>query len=48
MQEAVASTAKWLNTRAETIDDPAMRESFLTRIPEHRRILDLARELEVP
>jgi ATP/maltotriose-dependent transcriptional regulator MalT len=45
-QEAVATTAKWLHTRAETIDDPAMRESFLTRIPEHRRILDLARELE--
>jgi tetratricopeptide (TPR) repeat protein len=44
-QEAVATTAKWLHTRAETIDDPAMRESFLTRIPEHRRILELAREL---
>jgi hypothetical protein len=42
-QNAVATTARWLLTRAETIDDPAMRESFLTRIPEHRRILDLAR-----
>ena len=30
---------------AETIDDPAIRQSFLTRIPEHRRILELAREL---
>jgi tetratricopeptide (TPR) repeat protein len=45
-QEAVATTAKWLHTRAETIDDPTMRESFLTRIPEHRRILELAREIE--
>jgi tetratricopeptide (TPR) repeat protein len=47
-QEAVATTAKWLHARAETIDDLAMRESFLTRIPEHRRILELAREFEVP
>jgi eukaryotic-like serine/threonine-protein kinase len=30
---------------AEAIDDPAVRESFLNRIPEHRRILELAREL---
>jgi thioredoxin-like negative regulator of GroEL len=30
---------------AEVIDDPAIRQSFLTRIPEHRRILELAREL---
>ena len=33
---------------AETIEDPASRESFLTRIPEHRRILELARELAAP
>jgi eukaryotic-like serine/threonine-protein kinase len=45
--KAVSKTAQWLHTRAETIDDPAMRESFLTRIPEHRRILDLARALGV-
>ena len=45
--EAVASVAQWLHSRAETIDDPGMRESFLTRIPEHRRILELARELGV-
>jgi len=30
---------------AEAIEDPAIRESFLNRIPEHRRILELAREL---
>ena len=46
-QKAVATTAQWLRTRAEAIDDPAMRESFLTRIPEHRRILELAREVGV-
>ena len=45
--EAVATTTQWLRTRAETIDDPAMREAFLTRIPEHRRILELAREAGV-
>jgi predicted ATPase len=30
---------------AEAIEDTASRESFLARIPEHRRILELAREL---
>jgi thioredoxin-like negative regulator of GroEL len=30
---------------AEAIEDPVVRESFLTRLPEHRRILELAREL---
>jgi tetratricopeptide (TPR) repeat protein len=33
---------------AEGIDEPAIRDSFLTRIPEHRRILELARELAGP
>ena len=46
-QQAVATTARWLQSRAATIDDPAMRESFLTRIPEHRRIRELALELGV-
>lgn len=46
--KAVSTTAQWLLARAESIDDPAMRESFLTRIPEHRRILELVREFEVP
>jgi eukaryotic-like serine/threonine-protein kinase len=41
---AVASAAKWLLARADKIDEPAYRESFLTRIPEHRRILELARQ----
>jgi tetratricopeptide (TPR) repeat protein len=31
---------------AEAIDDPAVRESFLNRIPEHRRILEMGRELD--
>ncbi len=43
-QAAVTAAAQWLRARAQTIDDPAMRESFLTRIPEHRRILELARQ----
>jgi tetratricopeptide (TPR) repeat protein len=33
---------------AEAIEDPAIRESFLTRIPEHRRILEFAREITAP
>jgi tetratricopeptide (TPR) repeat protein len=41
-REAVAAAAKWLHAIADNIDDPAMRDSFLTRIPEHRRIQDLA------
>lgn len=45
--DAVASTAGWLRARAEKIDEPAYRESFLARIPEHRRILELAREIGV-
>jgi hypothetical protein len=28
-----------LQSRAATINDPALRESFLTQIPEHREIL---------
>jgi len=44
---AVASATQWLQARADKIDDPAYRESFLTRIPEHRRIQDLAREFGV-
>ena len=43
----MAAAAKWLHTIANNIDDPAMRDSFLTRIPEHRRIQDLAQKFEV-
>lgn len=31
-----------LHERAQAIGEPALRESFLTRIPDHRRTLDLA------
>lgn len=35
-----------LQSRAATINDPALRESFLTQIPEHREILARVRSLE--
>jgi eukaryotic-like serine/threonine-protein kinase len=44
-RDAAASAAAWLRARADKIDHPPYRESFLTRIPEHRRILELASEL---
>jgi eukaryotic-like serine/threonine-protein kinase len=46
-QQAVAAAAHWLAACADKIDDPTLRESFLTRIPEHRRIQDLARQFGV-
>jgi tetratricopeptide (TPR) repeat protein len=44
-REALDKAASRILASAEAIEDPAIRESFLTRIPEHRRILELAREL---
>jgi tetratricopeptide (TPR) repeat protein len=44
-REVLEKAAGRLLASAEAIDDSAIRESFLTRIPEHRRILELAREL---
>jgi len=44
-QEVVERAANRILASAETIEDTASRESFLTRIPDHRRILELAREL---
>jgi tetratricopeptide (TPR) repeat protein len=44
---ALDKAASRILASAEAIDDPAARESFLNRIPEHRRILELARELAV-
>ena len=35
----------WLQCRVQTLDDPEMRLSFLERIPEHRRLRELAAEL---
>jgi tetratricopeptide (TPR) repeat protein len=47
-QEVLEKAAGRILASAETIDDPAIRNSFLTRIPEHRRTLELARELAAP
>jgi tetratricopeptide (TPR) repeat protein len=44
-KEVLDKAASRILASAEAIADPAIRESFLTRIPEHRRILELAREL---
>jgi eukaryotic-like serine/threonine-protein kinase len=44
-QEALNKAARRILASAEAIDDPAIRESFLNRIPEHRRILELGRGL---
>jgi len=46
--EAVAATARWLLARADKLGNPGFRESFLTRIPEHRRILELTRDFGIP
>ena len=44
--ERVTSDAMlWLQRRVETLDDLAMRPAFLERVPEHRRIRELASEL---
>jgi tetratricopeptide (TPR) repeat protein len=44
-REVLEKAAGRILASAEAIEDPAIRESFLTRVPEHRRILELAREL---
>jgi tetratricopeptide (TPR) repeat protein len=44
-KEVLEKAASRILVLAETIEEPAIRESFLTRIPEHRRILELAREV---
>jgi tetratricopeptide (TPR) repeat protein len=46
-KETVRAAAQWLKTRADTISDGSQRASFIERIPEHRRILELARELGI-
>ena len=44
-KQVLAKAVARLRKQASNIDNPEWRESFLTRIPEHRRILELAREL---
>jgi tetratricopeptide (TPR) repeat protein len=43
-QEILDKAASRILASANAVDVPAILESFLTRIPEHRRILELARE----
>jgi tetratricopeptide (TPR) repeat protein len=44
-QQILDKAASRILASAKAIEDPAIRGSFLTRIPEHRLILELAREL---
>jgi len=46
-KRVISDAMDWLHRRAETLDDPTMRPGFLERIPEHRRIRELAAELGV-
>jgi tetratricopeptide (TPR) repeat protein len=46
-KEIVFAAATWLRSRADTISDGGQRGSFIERIPEHRRILELVRELGI-
>ena len=41
----LADAMAWLQSRAQTLDDFNLRTSFLERIPEHRRIRELAANL---
>jgi len=41
-QKALAEAHAWLKARAAKIDDATLRSSFLTQVPEHARILELA------
>ncbi|MEZ4301431.1 MAG: hypothetical protein R3B70_41235 [Polyangiaceae bacterium] len=44
-REAAALASERLASRAALIGEPALRESFLSRVPEHARTLELAAEL---
>jgi tetratricopeptide (TPR) repeat protein len=46
-KQILEETAKQVLAQAETIEDPAIRESFLTRFPEHRRIFELRGQLSL-
>jgi tetratricopeptide (TPR) repeat protein len=43
----VSEAMLWLRQRTQSLDDPALRVSFLERIPEHRRLCALAGELGI-
>jgi tetratricopeptide (TPR) repeat protein len=44
---AVRDGARMLGERAESVRDPARRKSMLERPPDHRALVELARELDV-
>jgi hypothetical protein len=46
-KETVRVAVQWLRNQTDTIPDGGQRGPFIERIPEHRRILDLARELGI-
>ena len=46
-KEVIGKAVERLCKQAGNIDKPEWRQSFLTRIPEHKRIVEMARELEV-
>jgi hypothetical protein len=47
-KEVLRAATEWLGKRARTIGNTGWQHAFLDRIPEHRRILELAREMDVP
>jgi serine/threonine protein kinase/tetratricopeptide (TPR) repeat protein len=46
-RQVLQKAVQWLRKQASTIDNCDWRKSFLIRIPEHRRILELAREMGI-
>jgi tetratricopeptide (TPR) repeat protein/predicted Ser/Thr protein kinase len=44
-RRAAAEALAWLRDRAAGIEDPALRESFLDRVPQNARIAALAKEI---
>jgi hypothetical protein len=43
-EKAMRKAEKILNRRAQDITDPAARERFMSRVPEHARLRELLRE----
>jgi serine/threonine protein kinase/tetratricopeptide (TPR) repeat protein len=46
-RQALQVAIERLRRQAATIDNPAWRKSFFNRIPEHRRLLELAHEMAI-
>ena len=47
-RQVITKAMERLSKQAGSIDNPEWRQSFLNRIPEHRRIIELSRELGIP